>query len=740
MDRKWQAKWITSADFLPLRPIDPTRGERAEHTAADAEGYTLQINRHQIFRKVFTMPARFGRVQAAVTADDFYRLYINGSLVGLGPAPGYLFHYNYNVIDITRYLHPGENLIAAEVTYEGYRNRVVGSADLRMGFLCEIYDAKNIYAATDGSWLTARLNCWHAVGFAGYETQMLDHLEAARYDSRWKSDRDYAKDLVPASVNIHDDHVLYRQITPTVDFYLLKAERQYFAPDGALILDFGREITASLAIHIRGMAGSCLRIRYSEELQEDGSLRYPMRCIKNEYEDRIYFSGGEDVFEPMSYKAFRYVELQMDPRSEVSARRELEAAAASVLAVVRHYPMPEEACRFRADDARLSKIFEFCKNGVRCGTQEGYLDCPSREKGQYLGDAVITSHAQYLLTGDSRQFRKCIMDFAYSSAICPGMLGVAPGAYVQHIADYVLLYPYMVENFIRLTGERDILGEVLPVISDMLAWFGGHMREDGLLHNVSRKWNLVDWPDGDRDGYDFPLEQPTPPGCHNVINALWYGALSIFERLRGLCPKYAYLTAPIESEKVAKSFRAAFGGGEGGLFRDTEASRHTAWHSNIYPLFFGMANLEERRAILDMIRRRGLSGSVFNAYFVLLSLCRAGEADLAFDMIRRDGERSWARMLADGATACFEAWGKDAKWNTSLCHPWSSTPVIILAEYAAGIRFVDPAAGVYAVRPRLPAGVSGMHFTVKLGGGRITVDAERGKPPRVRLSGGLRLE
>ena len=65
MDRKWHAKWITSADFLPLRPIDPTRGGRVEHTAADAEGYTLQINRHQIFRKVFTMPAHFGRVQAA---------------------------------------------------------------------------------------------------------------------------------------------------------------------------------------------------------------------------------------------------------------------------------------------------------------------------------------------------------------------------------------------------------------------------------------------------------------------------------------------------------------------------------------------------------------------------------------------------------------------------------------------------------------------------------------------------
>lgn len=737
MDRNWRAKWITSADFLHLRPIDPTRGERAEHGQTAEDGTPLMRNRHQIFRKVFRMPNRFGRVYAAVSADDFYRLYINGSLVAMGPAPGYLFAYNYNVLDVTAYLRGGDNLIAAEVSYEGYVNRVTGSGDLRMGFICELYDARQLYAATDGSWQTARLNCWLEAPYAGYQTQMLDHLDAARYDSRWKSDRDYTKDLEPARVRLCDDHVLRAQPTPTVDVYLCRPLRQFYAPGGALILDFGRELTAGLAIHARGAAGGCLRIRYSEELAEDGGLRYPMRCIKNSYEDRLYFSGGEDVFEPMSYKAFRYVELLVEQDAQGAARGLAEEIARAVLAVVRHYPMPDAACRFRAEGGRLDEIFEICKNGVRCGTQEGYLDCPSREKGQYLGDAVVTSHAQYLLTGDARQFRKCIMDFARSSAVCPGLLGVAPGSYVQHIADYSLLYPYMCENYVRLTGDRSILADVLPVIADMLAWFGGHMRPDGLLCDLTEKWNLVDWPESDRDGYDFPLEQPTPPGCHNVPNALWYGALVTFERLRRLCPAYAGPAAPVESARVAQSFRAAFGGGEGGLFRDAQESTHTAWHSNIYPLFFGMVDLEERRAILDMIRRRGLCGSVFNAYFALLSLCRAGEVDLACRLICGPGERSWGRMLSEGATACFEAWGKQAKWNTSLCHPWASTPVIIIAEYLAGIRFIDPAAGLYAVRPYLPEGMERMHFTARLGGGRITVDAARGRTPRIRLSGGL---
>ena len=49
-------------------------------------------------------------------------------------------------------------------------------------------------------------------------------------------------------------------------------------------------------------------------------------------------------------------------------------------------------------------------------------------------------------------------------------------------------------------------------------------------------------------------------------------------------------------------------------------------------------------------------------------------------MITSTGENSWYNMIREGATACMEAWGKDKKDNTSLCHPWSSAPVTVLIE------------------------------------------------------------
>ena len=59
-------------------------------------------------------------------------------------------------------------------------------------------------------------------------------------------------------------------------------------------------------------------------------------------------------------------------------------------------------------------------------------------------------------------------------------------------------------------------------------------------------------------------------------------------------------------------------------------------------------------------------------------------------------------MLREGATACFEAWGKDQKWNTSLCHPWASGAIPLIIEELAGIRPDPDAAGGFRFEPHLP--------------------------------------
>ena len=78
--------------------------------------------------------------------------------------------------------------------------------------------------------------------------------------------------------------------------------------------------------------------------------------------------------------------------------------------------------------------------------------------------------------------------------------------------------------------------------------------------------------------------------------------------------------------------------------------------------------------------KKGFSCGVFFSYFVLKSLTNHGEKEKAMELMLSKGEHSWYNMLSEGATACFEAWGKEQKDNTSLCHPWACAPIIVLCE------------------------------------------------------------
>ena len=66
-------------------------------------------NSHILFRRIFSVDELPEKAILYLTADDYYKLYVNGTFVTQGPAPGYPFHYYYNEVDITAYLHKGEN-------------------------------------------------------------------------------------------------------------------------------------------------------------------------------------------------------------------------------------------------------------------------------------------------------------------------------------------------------------------------------------------------------------------------------------------------------------------------------------------------------------------------------------------------------------------------------------------------------------------------------------------------------
>jgi hypothetical protein len=717
MTKQWEAQWISDPRFIGRTPID-YRGK--EHSPLPEFNHPEELlGVHMLVRHSFHLTHLTNQAWLEMTADDYYKLWVNDSFVAQGPAQGFSHHYPYNRLDVTPYLKQGENVIAVHVYYQGLRNRAFNSADLRQGMIAELYADGRLAAASGPEW-RYRIEKAYGIGKRiGYDTQFCELIDERLRDPSWRKPDYDDSDWLRAEPDDGADYNLIEQYTPPVQVYRIKPARTRQLSPGRYFIDFGQEVTGQFTMRATGEAGDTIDIYCGEELAEDGtSVRYQLRC-NCEYHDRWTLSGHGDTLELFDYKAFRYAEVHgpehaLDPDT--------------FAAIVRHYPYDvEKAATFRSSEALLNDIWTLCANGVKYGSHEHYVDCPTREKGQYLGDNTIIGHSHMYLTGDARLFRKAIEDTARSSEICSGLMAVSPGHFMQEIADFSLQWPYQVLTYYRYTGDAAFVQAMLPVAEGMLAHFRQFGREDGLLETVTDKWNLVDWPENLRDGYDFPLTRPVSPGCHNVVNAFYYGAMATVQELRKIGGGGRSAEGREELDRLRNSFMNAFYHEETGLFKDAEESSHSSLHANAIPLFWGIVSAEIQPGIVEFLKSKRLSCGVYTAYFLLKGLAKAGEHAYIYDLLLSDDERSWGNMVKEGATTCFEAWGKEQKWNTSLCHPWASSPIPIIIEDLFGITPEEAGWSKIRFEPKLPDRLKEAELKLSLPSGVWTASWRNGK-------------
>ncbi|WP_429312032.1 family 78 glycoside hydrolase catalytic domain [Paenibacillus mucilaginosus] len=710
MSRVWKADWLTAPEFGGLAPLSLLYKELGGPPPA---GHPPELrNYHMLLRKTFECGRLPKEAVLDISADDNYKLYINGSFAAQGPSQGYPYHYYYNRIDVRPFLQEGTNVIAVHVYYMGHVNRAMNSGDLRQGMIAELNTEEGTVLATDASWRCIRT--WEYGGAesetTGNDTQVLEHVDSRLRHFGWKEVSYDDSNWRPAVVNKNHGYTLVEQETPTLQVSKLDPAHVKRLSEGHFLIDFGTEITGQFTLRAQGKSGDRIEIRCGEELASDGEhVRCDMRCGCL-YREIWTLSGQVEEPEYYDYKAFRFVEV-IGP--------EVAIDVGSFAAVVRHYPLdPEAACRFTTADERLQGIWDICRRGVLLCSQESFLDCPSREKGAYIGDAGITAYVHMYLSGDTRLVRKTLRDFALSSRICPGLMAVAPGSFMQEIADFSCQWPQQLLTYYRYSGDEDFLREMYPYAEGVRNYFETFARHDGLLENVNEKWNLVDWPESMRDGYDFNLSNPIGAGCHNVINAWYYGCVSAVQEMQNILnmPHKDRLT------DLKQAFIRAFWHAGTGLFVDSEGSPHSALHSNVLPLYFDIAPAESVPSMITFIRQKRLSCSVYFAFYLLKALARAGEYELIYELLTCHDERSWSNMLREGATACFEAWGKEQKWNTSLCHGWAAAPVAVLIEDILGLKPAEPGWKMISFTPHLPPSMPSFHLELTTPAGQITLE------------------
>ncbi|HOZ45516.1 MAG TPA: family 78 glycoside hydrolase catalytic domain [Candidatus Hydrogenedentes bacterium] len=717
------AEWLRDPVFDGVKTIDYYHKDRGKESIPARFG---PKNVHTFFRKEIALAGAPVSALLRVTADDYVKLYINGRFVVQGPEPGYPFAYPYYELDARPFLEPGANAIAAHAYYQGLRNRVWNSADNRAGFVLSLdvtyADGTTTRFATDASWRCLHCEAYPTGRTIGYDTQFAEDVDMRAMPAGWR-EAGFDDAAWKPPLTSRQDHVFTRAITPPLDIYRVDPETTVAKGDGRYFYAFPTEIVGHTCIRIQGPAGHALEVRHGEELTAPETVRFEMRCNCT-YQDFPVLSGREDLIESYDYRAFRYIEILNAP------------AEPEVWVMVRHHPYPADAATLVSSDALLDDIWALCRNGVKFGAQGGFLDCPTREKGQYLGDALITGHAHLLLTGDGSLTRKALADFQHSQRICPGIMAVAPGSFMQEIAEYSLQWPLILAEYFRQTGDRAFTIEMVDAGFDRLFdYFAGFEGADGLVTNMTDKWVLVDWPKNLRDGYDYDYASTRE---NAVLNAFYVASLDtaagLLESLGRDATRYRD-----RAERVRKAFVERLFDTETGLFVDAPGSTHHSLHANALPLCFGITPPERVDAALALIREKRLSCGVYIAPFVIAACFRAGDPELGYDLITSTDEHSWHEMLQHGATTCMEAWGPDQKWNTSWCHPWSSSPIFLIVEQVMGLTPARPGWRTVRFAPHVPAKLDRIKVALPTPRGRITASYAKGQgfqlvvPPAVEI-------
>lgn len=698
------ADWIRDPVFAGMPVVNTFHREKQP-----APEYAGPANVHTLFRKEITLREKPAQVVLYITGDDYYKFYVNDTFVVQGPEAGYPASYPYYFLDVTEFFQAGVNCLASHAYYQGLLNRVWVSADNRSGFMLALEatypDGSKERFVTDKTW-----GCWQLQAFPtgeiiGSKTQFAENIDMRLIPTGWRQPGFNAANWLEPLCG-RQDHVFVKQLTPPLQHEVVQpVSVKQFGKD-RFQCDFGREIVGHTRVRIQGKPGQVIKVRHAEEMDGKNKIRYELRA-HCKYEEKVTLSGGVDTIEFYDYRGFRYVEI-----ADAPAKPELWVD-------VRHHPFDASKSALRSSDPALEGIWTICRNGVEMNAQGVFVDCPTREKGQYIGDSVIESRSHLWLTADPSLTRKALRDFQLSSNIHPGLMAVAPSSFMQEIAEYSLQWPLMLREYYRQTGDRASTEALADAAFEgLFAYFARFENADGLLEKMEEKWVLVDWPQNLRDDYDYDYAKVR--AC-TELNAFYYGALRCAaELLRDFGKDGSAYDA--RAERVARGFAARIADPKTGLYVDAPGSSHASLHANAVPLCFGLTAGADPAKMLELIRQKRLSCGVYIAPYVIEACFRYGAADLAYDLLTSKDEHSWREMLRNGATTCMEAWGPEQKWNTSWCHAWSSSPIYLIAEYVMGLSPAEPGWKKIRVAPAKIAALPRIELTVPIPGGNITVN------------------
>ncbi len=670
------------------------------------------------FRKTFSLSSVPSPFIVHVSADNRYRLFVNGQSVCTGPARGDLAHWNLETVDIAPWLHAGVNTLAALVWNMG-EYAPVAQISNQTGFLLEgpsvgtgpswrvLYDSAFSPCSLDNG---QRLHTYmvvgpgdHVVGSAypwgweqpGYPDSTWPHATVVSSAVMYGNGSDNLWTLVPRSIPLFPEkmqrlsHV--RRFPAGFDTSFLHGGHPVVIPPGqrvSILLDQGFETLGYPSLLVSGGAGASVRVSYAEALFDSSGHKgnrdsIAGKTLVGNYDVFEPDGGASRLFRPLWTRTYRYVQLDITTAGSALSLDDFYGMHTG-------YPFLRWAT-FSCNDNSLNPIWEVGWRTALLCAGETYFDCPYYEQLQYEGDTRIQSLISLYMTGDDRLMRKAIMDFN-NSRVPEGLTqGRYPSNRLQVIPPFSLFWVSMLHDYWMHRPDTSFISSLLLPASEVLYWYEKHIDPAVGMLGPMDWWSFVDWndafpggiPDGATDGHSAVV---TLQFANTLLQAA--DLFAYFGRVSEAA-HYRALAASLNSSV----YRACFSSARH-LMANTPSLSSFSQHASILGVLSGAIPPSEAPVVMQhVLSDSSVSQATFYYRFYLTrALCKAGMADLYYSQLG-----PWRNMLALGLTTFAEK----PEPTRSDCHAWSASPLYDFLATICGIMPDAPGFSRVLIKPAL---------------------------------------
>jgi alpha-L-rhamnosidase len=712
----WQEKKFNDAAWKAAVVWTPEAGSRNAALGHPWIPDSVKALRHPF---EVSSPVKSARLYATALGD--YEVFVNGKRVGDDVlAPGwtdYRQHVKYQAFDVTTQVAAGKNAMGAllapgwyETPLEWFQqgnNYGDTPPALRLQLHIVHSDGSDEWVSTDASWQASTSYIQHSELYDG-ESQDA-RLKQPGWDTaafagrEWKSAM--AIDPKPIAIEAQD--------FPSIRIERTMEPKSMNEPKpGVYVYDFGQNFSGVERVRLQGPAGTDVRLRFAEILNDDGTV-YTENLRTAKVTDHFILAGnGVEEFMPQfTFHGFRYVELTG-----------LKGAPAkdAVSAVVFHTDAPITT-KLETGSAMVNQLWSNILWGQRSNFVGVPTDCPQRdERLGWMADAQVFWRAATYNMDLTTFSRKFAGDMRGTQTGTPYFGIYAPGTGEQSSrsgagwSDAGVVIPWT--SWLQ-TGDASVVQQNWAAMEKYLDAIEA-ANPDGLWKNEAGI-PFGDWlsPEGKTDygliataywAYDTTLMRQMAHAAHSTKDEEKYAAL--FEKIRAAFQKqYVHDDGFVAgADNTPSPFGAINNPNAKSHGGDTQAGYVLALHMNLLPADLRAAAAQK---LADKIEaNHGLLATGFlGTPYLLEELTKAGHAKLAYKLLLNTEYPSWGYLVGHGATTMWERWNGDQMKADPSMNSYNHYAYGAVADwiyrYAAGVDAtpLDPGFHTVVLHPTFDA-------------------------------------